>query len=58
MTITAHLAFWLPPRPRELRDADARRVVSEDGGDAHVAGVSRYLLPGWTFDSKKPCLVR
>ena len=37
----------------------ARRLYEENclGGRDDSVGM-QYLIPGWTFDPKKPCLVR
>jgi glucarate dehydratase len=37
----------------------ANRLYREHGlGDRDDAAAMQYLLPGWTFDPKRPCLVR
>ncbi|WP_243708620.1 hypothetical protein [Actinomadura sp. GC306] len=37
----------------------AHRLYAEHGlGDRDDAAAMEYLVPGWTFDPKRPCLVR
>ncbi|MER6808550.1 enolase C-terminal domain-like protein [Spirillospora sp. NPDC000708] len=43
----------------EERVEAAHRLYVEHGlGDRDDAAAMRYLVPGWTFDPKRPCLVR
>ncbi|MBO2462002.1 glucarate dehydratase [Actinomadura sp. LCR2-06] len=43
----------------EEKVAAANRLYLEHGlGDRDDAAAMRYLVPGWTFDPKRPCLVR
>ncbi|MDL4819413.1 enolase C-terminal domain-like protein [Actinomadura opuntiae] len=43
----------------EERVEAANRLYREHGlGDRDDAAAMRYLVPGWTFDPKRPCLVR
>jgi len=60
VTVTGHLEEDLPI---DLSHYGTRvDVVSAEqirnGGFLDVAGAMQYLVPGWSFDPKRPCLVR
>ena len=53
-------ALSFPDEEREMeRVMEANRLYNQmDNHDRDDAMAMRYLIPGWRYDSKKPCLVR
>ena len=53
------LALWNPDSATDAALEEANRLYNSlPNHDRDDAMVMQYLIPGWVYDHKKPCLVR